>query len=138
MSSDPQMVEFVLEMLQGLGEPRIRRMFSVHCIYLNDKPVGFLVDNHLFVKTNKEMRIARPDLPTQKLFEEAVNPMWIIDDPDDIKKVRELYKMALEWLPEKKVKKGPKTQASKRIRRADGEGSPWNDPTVVKRLRKKH
>ncbi len=131
MPSDPQMAEFVCEMLQGLGEPRVRRMFTEYCIYLKDKPVGFVVNNTLLVKTNEEMRKERPELPTQKLFEEAVNPMWVIEDPDDRKTVRELYQMARDCLPAKRAKKSSSNRARKRINHKDGEGSPLRDPVVM-------
>ena len=83
MASDAEMASYIADMLNPLGEVRIKRMFGEYCFYVNEKPVGFLCDNEVLVKTNAEMRTLYPEMPQKLLFDGAVNPMWLIDNPDD-------------------------------------------------------
>lgn len=85
MASDAEMASYIADMLNPLGEVRIKRMFGEYCFYVNEKPVGFLCDNEVLVKTNAEMRALHPEMPQKLLFDGAVNPMWLIDNPDDEK-----------------------------------------------------
>lgn len=56
MASDAEMASYIADMLNPLGEVRIKRMFGEYCFYVNEKPVGFLCDNEVLVKTNAETR----------------------------------------------------------------------------------
>ena len=42
MASDAEMASYIADMLNPLGEVRIKRMFGEYCFYVNEKPVGFL------------------------------------------------------------------------------------------------
>ena len=79
MASDAEMASYIADMLNPLGEVRIKRMFGEYCFYVDEKPVGFLCDNEVLVKTNAEMRALHPEMPQKLLFDGAVNPMWLID-----------------------------------------------------------
>lgn len=50
MASDAEMASYIADMLNSLGEVRIKRMFGEYCFYVNEKPVGFLCDNEVLVK----------------------------------------------------------------------------------------
>ena len=45
MASDAEMASYIADMLNPLGEVRIKRMFGEYCFYVNEKPVGFLFVN---------------------------------------------------------------------------------------------
>ena len=79
MASDAEMASYIADMLNPLGEVRIKRMFGEYCFYVNEKPVGFLCDNEVLVKTNAEMRALHPEMPQKLLFDGAVNPMCSSD-----------------------------------------------------------
>lgn len=135
MSSSQEMSQYALEILSELGDARVRRMFGQYCLYLNGKAVGFIIDDQLLVKTNESMRKKFPDRPTQRLFEGAVNPMWIVQNPDDRNEILELYGVALNELPapdSKSKSKGKGTNKKQKIARArEGLGSPLNDPDLL-------
>ena len=114
MASDAEMASYIADMLNPLGEVRIKRMFGEYCFYVNEKPVGFLCDNEVLVKTNAEMRALHPEMPQKLLFDGAVNPMWLIDNPDDREAVEQYFGIAA------KIRKD-----------RDREGSPLNDPAVM-------
>ena len=118
MASDAEMASYIADMLNPLGEVRIKRMFGEYCFYVNEKPVGFLCDNEVLVKTNAEMR--------------AVNPMWLIDNPDDREAVERYFGIAAKMLPTPKPKKPRALKEPQKTRKyRDGEGSPLNDPAVM-------
>lgn len=107
-------------------------MFGEYCFYVNEKPVGFLCDNEVLVKTNAEMRALHPEMPQKLLFDGAVNPMWLIDNPDDREAVEQYFGIAAKMLPAPKSKKPRSLKKSAKIRKyRDGEGSPLNDPAVM-------
>lgn len=105
MASDAEMASYIADMLNSLGEVRIKRMFGEYCFYVNEKPVGFLCDNEVLVKTNAEMRALHPEMPQKLLFDGAVNPMWLIDNPDDREAVEQYFGIAAKMLPAPKSKK---------------------------------
>ena len=105
MASDAEMASYIADMLNPLGEVRIKRMFGEYCFYVNEKPVGFLCDNEVLVKTNAEMRTLYPEMPQKLLFDGAVNPMWLIDNPDDREAVERYFGIAVKMLPAPKPKK---------------------------------
>lgn len=41
MASDAEMASYIADMLNPLGEVRIKRVFGEYCFYVNEKPVGF-------------------------------------------------------------------------------------------------
>lgn len=134
MPTDKDTAEYFAQMLDGLGEIKTRKMFNEFCVYIDDKPVGFIIDNHPMVKTNEAMRKLRPEIEQRMLFEGAKNPMWYVDDADNRSLIRELYALANKHLP----KPLPKASKSKRVKSGvqkrvyrDGEGSPHNDPAVM-------
>ena len=124
MASDAEMASYIADMLNPLGEVRIKRMFGEYCFYVNEKPVGFLCDNEVLVKTNAEMRALHPEMPQKLLFDGAVNPMWLIDNPDDREAVERYFGIAA-----KKPRALKEPQKTRKYR--DGEGSPLNDPAVM-------
>ncbi len=75
------LAQYYADLLRPLGEVHVGKMFSVFCIYINEKPVGFLCGEELLVKTNAQMREKWPEIPQQKTFDGAVNPMWLVEDP---------------------------------------------------------
>lgn len=132
MASDAEMASYIADMLNPLGEVRIERMFGEYCFYVNEKPVGFLCDNEVLVKTNAEMRTLYPEMPQKLLFDGAVNPMWLIDNPDDREAVERYFGIAVKMLPAPKPKKPRALRKPAKTRKyRDGEGSPLNDPAVM-------
>lgn len=50
MGSTPEFADYVFEQLADAGELSKRRMFGEYALYLDDKVVGFICDDQLFVK----------------------------------------------------------------------------------------
>ena len=50
MATRQTTVDFILEQLSSLGEIRARKMFGEYALYYNNKVVGLICDDTLFVK----------------------------------------------------------------------------------------
>lgn len=128
-----ELATYYVDILKALGQARFKKMFNVFCIYINEKPVGFLCGEELLVKTNAQMREKWPDLPKKKLFPEAANEMWVVEDPDNNRLLLELFRHAYENLAapspkktRKKVKKETESEDSGPV-----SGSPLGDKAVM-------
>ena len=126
------LAQYYADLLKPLGQVHIGKMFSVFCIYINEKPVGFLCGEELLVKTNNELREKWPEIPQKKLFDGAVNPMWLVEDPDNRELLLTLFNRAVQSLPQPKPKKNRRKQKSAEENDAEsGLGSPLGDKEVM-------
>lgn len=130
--SSSSFAEYYADLLRPLGRVHVGKMFSVFCIYINEKPVGFLCGEELLIKTNKEMREKWPELPQKKLFDEAVNPMWIVEDPENQEQLLTLFRRAYEHLPQPKPKKSRRKSNTMEEKNSEsGLGSPLSDKSIM-------
>ena len=53
--SNPDLVQYIVEQAGGAGDMRARKMFGDYCLYCNDKPVGLVCDNILYLKPLKQL-----------------------------------------------------------------------------------
>lgn len=51
MASEQNTVDYIAKQIKNVGAIRYRKMFGEYAIYLNDKVIGFVCDNQLFIKT---------------------------------------------------------------------------------------
>lgn len=63
MATRQDTVDDLLHLLAGLGGVAARKMFGEYCLYLNDKPVGLVCDDTLYVKPTAAGRELAPDAP---------------------------------------------------------------------------
>ena len=50
MSSNPDFIEYVCDVIEGTGTVRYRKMFGDYMIYVDDKPILLACDNTVYVK----------------------------------------------------------------------------------------
>lgn len=50
MSSNPDFIEYVCDVIEGTGTVRYRKMFGDYMIYVDDKPILLVCDNTVYVK----------------------------------------------------------------------------------------
>ena len=53
MASSPEFVEYIVECLSCAGSIRYRKMMGEYCLYLEDKVIGMVCDNSLYIKKTK-------------------------------------------------------------------------------------
>ena len=110
MASDREFVRFVCEQLRGAGEISSRRMFGQAAVYLEDKVVGLVFDNQLFVKATEPGR-ARIGVPVEAPPFQGATNWFLLADLDDPEFLADLIRTTADALPVPKVKT-KKTQRS--------------------------
>lgn len=114
MASDREFVTYVCEQLRGAGEISSRRMFGQAAIYLEDKVVGLVFDNQLFVKATEPGR-AKIGEPVEAPPFTGANNWFLLADLDDPEFLADLIRATADALPVAKVK-------AKKTRRSSAGG----------------
>lgn len=105
MASKQQFVDYVCEQMSGAGEISARKMFGEYAVYCDEKVVGLVCDNQLFVKPTpggKAVLIKPVEAPPYK----GAKPHYLIDDAlDDRDLLARLIKTTAQELPAPRPKK---------------------------------
>lgn len=105
MASNPDFVRHVVDQLSGAGEARSRPMFGEYCVYLNDKVLGLICNNTLFMKQTEAGR----EFLVQPVLGEpypGAKKAFVIDDRiEDADWLCELARLTEAELPRPKPKK---------------------------------
>jgi DNA transformation protein len=103
MASDREFVTFVCEQLRGAGEISSRRMFGETAVYLQDKVVGLVCDNQLFIKAT-ELGRAKIGVPIEAPPFPGANNWFLMADLDDPEFLADLVRITANALPDPKLK----------------------------------
>jgi TfoX/Sxy family transcriptional regulator of competence genes len=103
VASDREFVTYVCEQLRGAGEISSKRMFGQAAIYLEDKVVGLVFDNQLFVKATEPGR-AKIGVPLEAPPFTGANNWFLLADLDDPEFLADLIRTTADALPVPKVK----------------------------------
>jgi DNA transformation protein and related proteins len=98
VASDREFVTFVCEQLCGAGEISSRRMFGEAAIYLQDKVVGLVCDNQLFVKPTAPGR-AKIGVPLEAPPFPGATKWFLMADLDDPDFLADLIRTTANALP---------------------------------------
>lgn len=105
MSSSQKNVDFLVEQMSGAGSITSRKMFGEYAIYCDDKVVGLICDDQLFIKpTEKAKDFAsgceeQPPYPGAKPYILVPDERW-----DDSGWLSELTRITASQLPLPKKK----------------------------------
>ena len=97
MATDPGLIEYLCDQLEGLGTIRSRKMFGEYMVYCNDKPVLIVCDDRPMVKMLPCLAELLEGRPTEPPYEGAKD--HYILDPDDRETLREAVRLAEEVTP---------------------------------------
>ena len=111
MASDRDFVAFVCEQLRGAGQISSKRMFGEAAVYFQDKVVGLVCDNQLFLKATEPGR-AMIGVPTEAPPFPGANNWFLMADLDDPEFLADLIRTTANALPVPKVKTKKKTRLS--------------------------
>ena len=101
--SNADLVQYIIEQASQAGEVRARKMFGDYCLYCNDKPVGLICDDYLYLKPLKQLdSVLREDDQQMRPPYDGAKPHYVITDVDDADYVSLLVKTVVENLPSKK------------------------------------
>jgi TfoX/Sxy family transcriptional regulator of competence genes len=114
MASDKEFIEFVCEQLRGAGDISSRRMFGEAAVYLDNKVIGLVCDNQLFIKPTEAGR-AKIGEPTEAPPYPGASNWFVMADLDDPDFLAELACATAAALPAPipKAKKNKPTTKSK-------------------------
>ena len=117
MASEKDFISFVCEQLRGAGEISSRRMFGEAAVYFQDKVVGLVCDNQLFVKPTEAGR-AKIGVPLEAPPFPGANNWFLLADLDDPKFLADLIRTTADALPVPKAKTKKTREAKSRSRGA--------------------
>ena len=91
MATDQSTVDYILEQLASVGSARARKMFGEYALYVNEKVVGLICDNQLFIKfTDGGKKFAEGHYTEGRAYPGAKPSMNVTDEIDNGEFLREL------------------------------------------------
>ena len=83
MATSREFMEFVLEQISSMPTVRARKMFGEYALYCDDKVVGLVWDEQVFIKITPEGRALVGDRYEEGLPYPGAKP-WMLVDGDEI------------------------------------------------------
>jgi DNA transformation protein and related proteins len=107
MSTQESTIEFILDQLRGVGEVRARKMFGEYALYCEDKVVGLVCNDQLFLKITETGRKFVGNNYKEGIAYNGAKPSMLIDGDliEDHEWIKELVHLTADSLPVPKVKK---------------------------------
>ena len=108
MPTDTRTAEYILEQLQELPYVRVRKMFGEYALYCDEKVVGLICDDQLYIKyTDAGTEYAQKRFIEGTAYPGAKPSMNVTDYIDDREFLSTLVRLTATSLPlpKKKLKK---------------------------------
>lgn len=106
MTTKQETADFIVEQLSSLGDVRVRKMFGDYALYVNDKVVGLICDDKLFIKYTAPGKVFAEGKYTEGYaYPGAKASMDVSDYIDDREFLSDLVNMTADILPMPKLKK---------------------------------
>ena len=107
MATSQDTMDFLLDQLSDLPNIRHRKMFGEYALYCDDKVVGLVCDDQLFVKITEEGRRLVGDHYKEGHAYPGAKPSMLIgaEEIDDPERLCELIRVTAAALPPPKPKK---------------------------------
>ena len=106
MTSSQATVDYILDQISSLGEVRARKMFGDYALYCNEKVVGLICEDQLFIKyTDAGKKFAKDRYTAGFAYKGARESMNVTDGVDDREFITALVRLTADALPQPKVKK---------------------------------
>lgn len=104
MATDLDFVEFVTGQIDNDKEVSYKKMFGEYALYCNNKVVGLICDNQLFIKITKAGKVFVGDITEAPAYPGAKLSFLIEDEIDNREWISELIKLTEHELPKPKPK----------------------------------
>ena len=100
--SNPDLVQYIVEQATNAGEVSAKKMFGDYCLYCDNKPVGLICDDYLYLKPLKQLEpLLHEEDKQMKPPYEGAKPHFVITNVDDRDYVSTLVKAITDNLPTK-------------------------------------
>ncbi len=115
MATNENTISFLLEQLDDLPDARARKMFGEYALYHQEKVVGLVCDDQLFVKITPAGKAFVGDQYEEGNAYPGAKPSMVIgaDDIEDAERLCELFRITADALPAPKPKKPRKPKKKK-------------------------
>ena len=105
MTSKQATVDFILDQISSLGNVRARKMFGDYALYCDEKVVGLICDDQLYIKyTDGGKEFAHGRYTPGFAYKGAKESMNVTDGIDDGQFLCDLIRMTADALPRPKKK----------------------------------
>lgn len=105
MATSKEFHDYVVESLQRIGDVTTKKMMGEYCIYYKGKLIGNICDNCLFLKPTESVLRLMPEAERAYPYEGSKTLMAVVDDVEDVERMREVLDAMYEELPEPKKKR---------------------------------
>ncbi len=136
MATSQSTIDFLLDQLGSLPGVRAKKMFGEYAIYFEDKVVGLVCDDRLFVKITPQGAAFVAEHYEEGLPYPGAKPAILVgaEDIDDPERLSELIRVTAAALPAPKPKAMPKRGASTRTQaKSVARRSVKSEPAAVPR-----
>jgi len=114
MSTSQSTIDYILDMLSGVPDILVRKMFGEYAVYSGKKVVALVCDDSLFVKITEEGKAFVGKKYKESPAYKGAKPSMLIDEDsvEDREWLSKLVRITADALPEPKPKK-PKLKKPK-------------------------
>ena len=107
MATNESTIDFLLEQLDALPDVRARKMFGEYALYHQEKVVGLVCDDQLFVKITPEGKAFVGDQYEEGNAYPGAKPSMVIgaDEIENSERLCELFRITADSLPAPKPRK---------------------------------
>lgn len=107
MSTKQSTIDYILDQLSSLEHVSARKMFGEYALYCNDKVVGLVCDDTLFIKITEKWKsyVGKSYIEWNAYKWAKVSMVIEWDMIEDHEWLSELIQITADNLPEKKLKK---------------------------------
>ena len=101
--SNPDLVQYITDQASKAGEMRARKMFGDYALYCNDRVVGLICDDYLYLKPFPQLEplLHEDDRHMQAPYNGA-KPHFVITGVDDADYLSLLVRTVAESVPPKR------------------------------------
>ena len=103
MATDKEFITYLLDTLSPIGKFSAKGMFGEYALYLDDKVLGFVCDNQLFLKITEVGRTVLGDDAIEAPAYPGSKPYFLIESVEDTEFMSELIHKSWQELPFKKT-----------------------------------
>lgn len=104
MATDKEFITYLLDTLRPVGSLSVKGMFGEYALYLDEKVLGFVCDNQLFLKITDAGRTVLGDEVVEAPAYPGSKPYFLIESVEDSEFMTELIHKSWQELPFKKTK----------------------------------
>ncbi len=109
MGTSPDFADYILSLLSPYGNAAVKKMFGEYALYFNDRTIGLICDDLLFIKITDEAQKIFSVIPTAPPYPGAKN-YFLIENPGNFESLIKLIKLTYSNLPPPKPKTKPKNK----------------------------